>query len=154
MAGKYSGKYWDEFKVGDKFTTGARTVTEADRTNFCGLAGIYNPLFMDQDFAEKSLFKERAVPGPLIFLIATGCWMRMGLLDGTVMAFLGLDKMRALLPVRIGDTLYSEVEFIQMRETRDVKRGIITALHKVLNQNDEVVLRYEMTYMLARKPGE
>ena len=151
MAGKYSGKYWEEFEIGNKFVTGARTVTEADRTNFCGLAGIYNPLFMDQDFAEKSLFKQRAVPGPLVYIIATGCWMRMGHFDGTVIAFLGLDKMRALIPVRIGDTIYSEVEFTNKRETRDPNRGILQALHKVLNQNEEEVMRFEMTYMVGRK---
>ena len=35
-------RYYDEFKVGEKFITGARTVTEADVINFCGLAGIFD----------------------------------------------------------------------------------------------------------------
>lgn len=147
--------YFEEFKVGDTFKTGARTVTEADVMSFCGLAGIFNPLFVDEEYARNNtIFGSRVVPGPLTYLFTLGMWMRMGLLDRTVLAFLGLDAMRAYAPVRHGDTLRSEVEIIEARETSKPDRGILKAKHYTYNQNDEKVMDMVMTYMVRRKEAQ
>lgn len=148
-------RYYDDFKVGDKFVTGARTVTEADVMNFCGLAGIFNPLFVDEEYAKKNtIFGTRVVPGPLTYIFSVGMWMRMGLLDYTVMAFLGADEVRAHAPVFHGDTLHSEVEMIEARETSKPDRGILKARHVTLNQRGEKVMSMVMSYMIRRKASE
>jgi len=145
-------RYYEDLKVGDRFVTGARTVTEADVMNFCGLAGIFNPLFVDEEYARKNtIFGTRVAPGPLTYILSVGMWIRMGMFERSVLAFLGMENMRAYAPVRHGDTLHCEVEIIEARETSKTDRGIIKARHITLNQNDEKVMDMIMTYMLKRK---
>jgi acyl dehydratase len=145
-------RYYEDFKVGDTFVTGARTVTEADVLNFCGLAGIFNPIFVDEEYAKKNtIFGTRVVPGPLTYILSVGMWMRLGFFERTVLAFLGVDAVRAYAPVRHGDTLHCEVEIIEARETSKPDRGILKARHVTLNQNDEKVMDMIMTYMLKRR---
>ena len=147
-------RYYDEFKVGEKFITGARTVTEADVINFCGLAGIFDPLFVDEENAKNNtVFGTRIVPGPLIYILSVGMWMRLGLFERTVIAFLGVDELRALAPVFHGDTLHAEAEVIMTRETRKPDRGILKVRHTTFKQKNEKVMDMVMIYMLKRKPA-
>lgn len=146
-------RYYDEFKVGERFITGARTVTEADVVNFCGLAGIFDPLFVDEEYAKNNtIFGTRIVPGPLIYVLSVGMWMRLGLFEQTVIALLELNNMRVLAPVFHGDTLHSEAEVITTRETSKPDRGILEIRHTTFNQKNEKVMDMVMTYMLKRKP--
>lgn len=147
-------RYYDEFKVGEKFITGARTVTEADVVNFCGLAGIFDPLFVDEEYAKNNtIFGTRIVPGPLIYILSVGMWMRLGLFERTVIALLELNNMRVLAPVFHRDTLHSEAEVMTTRETSNLDRGIVEIRHTTFNQKNEKVMDMVMTYMLKRKPS-
>jgi acyl dehydratase len=68
------------------------------------------------------------------------------------MAFLGVE-MEVEKPVFIGDTLTVEIEVIDRRETKRTGRGIVTYLHRVMNQNDEQVMKYKIKRMIKRKTG-
>lgn len=145
-------KYYEDFKAGDKFVTGGRTISEADVMTFCGLAGIFHPLFVDEEYAKKNaIFGTRVVPGPLTYILTVGMWMRLGFFDRSVVAFLGVKEMRVHAPVRHGDTLHSEVEIMTARETSKPGLGILEANHKTINQNGETVMDVVMTYMIKRK---
>ena len=65
-------KYFEDLNVGDRTTSAARTVTEADIVNFAGLSGDYNPIHIDETFAENSPFKQRIAHGLLVLSIASG----------------------------------------------------------------------------------
>lgn len=144
--------YFEDFRVGDKFVTGGRTVTEADVMNFCGLAGIFNPVFVDEEYAKKNtLFGTRVVPGPLTYILSVGMWMRLGLFERTALALLGVKEMRAYAPVHHGDTLHCEGEIMETRETSKPDRGVLAVKHATFNQNDEKVMDMIMTYLLRRK---
>ncbi|MEK6711850.1 MAG: MaoC/PaaZ C-terminal domain-containing protein, partial [Nitrospinota bacterium] len=90
MAKCYSGKFWEELKVGQEFWTGGRTVTEGDVLAFSGLTGDFNPLHVDEEFARTSPFGTRVPHGPLIHDMYLGLLDRLGLLAGTALAFLEL----------------------------------------------------------------
>lgn len=150
-----NSKYYEDFNVGDKFITGGRTVSEADVMSFCGLAGIFNPIFVDEDYAKKNtIFGTRVVPGPLTYILTVGMWMRLGFFERSVLALLSLKEMRAYAPVRHGDTLHSEVEIIKTRETSKPDRGILEAKHTTINQNGEKVMDMVMAYLLKRKSSD
>ena len=44
--------YYEDFEVGDTFTTPSRTVGLAEISTFAGLSGDYNPIHTDAEFAK------------------------------------------------------------------------------------------------------
>jgi len=145
------GLYFEDFIEGKTLYTSSRTVTETDLVTFTTLCGFFEPLFMDQDYVEsETAFKKRIAPGALTFSLSEGLAILSGILYKTGMAFLGVE-MEVLKPVFIGDTLTVEIEVIDRRETKKPDRGIVTYLHRVMNQNDEQVMEYKIKRMIKRK---
>src|SRR2546425_9067889 len=144
------GLTWEETSPGALYRTLGRTVSETDIVNFVNLCGFTEPLFMDMEYvARESVFKQRAAPGALTFALSEGLIMQTGLIHGTGMAYLG-GELRETAPVHEGDTLTVEVEVTDKRETKKPDRGIVTYLHRVLNQRCELVLKARVTRMVRR----
>lgn len=68
-----------------------------------------------------------------------------------VIALLGVDRGRFLLPVRPGDTIRTEVEVIAKKDTSDPSRGIVVFRDRVTNQGGETVFEIEKTALIQRK---
>ena len=151
MEYKHAGKYLEEFNPGDKFVTPSRTITEADIVTYAGLSGDYHIIHTDEEFAKGTIFGSRIAHGPLTTAVALGLLFRLGLLDGTSMALLGLNTkfVNAVLP---GDTIKCVVEVIGKRETKKPDRGILTLKIQIMNQREEVVIEVEHITMQARLP--
>lgn len=143
--------YYEDFSIGDAFTSPGRTVTESDVTVFAGLSGDYNPLHTDEEFAKETIFGTRIAHGLLGLSMVSGLVMRLGVFDGTVIAFLGLE-WTFTGPLFIGDTIHFEMKIIEKRETSKADRGIIVREVLLLNQKNEVVQKGTMTIMMKRKP--
>src|SRR5512132_3803625 len=144
------GMSFEDHKVGARYETLARTVSETDIVTFVNLCGFNEPLFLDMEFVKKhSVFGRRAAPGALTFALAEGLIMQTGLIHGTGMAYLG-GEIRVVAPVLEGDTIRVEVEVADKRETKKSDRGIVTYKHRVLNQRDEVVLEATIQRMIRR----
>ena len=47
-------KTYEEYSIGEKFVSYARTITEADLVNFTSLAGLKSPLFIDDESARST----------------------------------------------------------------------------------------------------
>jgi len=142
--------YYEDFAIGGAFESRGRTVTEADIVNFAGLSGDFVELHTNEEFARKSPFGRRIAHGALVFSISTGLMTQMNLLNDTVLAFYGLDKLRFTGPVFIGDTVHVVKRVIELRE-KDADRGIVTFETQVLNQNNEPVIVYTDKLLLMRK---
>jgi acyl dehydratase len=147
------GMYYDEFNVGDEFSSPARTITEADIVMFAGLSGDYNQLHTDEEFGKKTQFGKRIAHGLLGLSISSGLTQRTGVTDGTVVAFLGLE-WKFLGPIFIGDTIHVIQKVATMRETKKPDRGIINFDTKVINQDGAVVQEGVRTVMISRKTTE
>ena len=143
-------KYGDDFKVGDVYHTPRITVTETHVVNWAGLTMDFYPLHMDKVYAESSPFGERLVHGPLIFALAVGLVAQAGFGGNAAIAWLGVDNMQMLAPVKIGDTIDVEVEVKEQRTTSNPKRGVQVWQYTVRNQRGEPVLRmdYKMMFHL------
>ena len=147
------GLNFEDFIEGKKIYTSSRTVTETDLVTFTTLCGFFEPLFMDRTYVESETpFKKRIAPGALTFSISEGLAILSGIFYKTGMAFLGAE-MEIIRPVFIGDTLTVEIEVTDRRETKKTDRGIVTYLHRVLNQNNEQVMEYKIKRMIKRKTG-
>ena len=131
--------YIEDFKTGQELTTAARTVTEADVVAFAGLSGDYNSLHTDAEYAKGTQFGQRIAHGMLAFSIATGLGVRTGVLDGTVLAFLGIEDWKFLKPVFIGDTIRLRWTVTEARLSSKPGSGVLKRRMEILNQRNEVV---------------
>ncbi|MFF9040598.1 MaoC/PaaZ C-terminal domain-containing protein [Streptomyces sp. NPDC014892] len=146
-----SGLYFDDFSVGQRWISPARTITEADLVAFAGFSGDYNPLHTDEEFAKKTQFGGRIFHGPGIFAVATGLESRLGIKNGTAIAFLGMD-WNLTAPVLIGDTIKVHEEVSEVRASLSKSdRGVVTFDVQVTNQRDEVCQEGQWTVMFQRK---
>jgi len=141
-------RYYEDFKVGDKEVTRARTITEADIVNFASFSGDWYPLHTDIEYAKKSPFGERIAHGMLVLSVATGL---MPLYEMAIVAFYGMDKVRFTAPTKIGDTIHVELEVIDRQDKGDLG-GVIALKESVKNQRDEDVALSTMKVLIAKKP--
>src|SRR3954447_1047320 len=98
------GLYFEEFVVGDEAATPSRTITETDIVQFAGLSSDWNPLHTDAEFAAATPFGQRIAHGLLGLSIASGLMARLGHIDGTAIAFRGIEEWKFSKPIYIGDT--------------------------------------------------
>ena len=144
-------RYWEEFEVGARYPTYGRTITEGDLSLFCAFVGYHVPLFIDEEFAKTTPFGGRIVPSALTMAVSTG--MTESLFRTTIIALLAVDRGRFLMPVRPGDTITTEAEVVEKRETSDPTRGIVVFRDHVLNQRRETVFQIDKTTLIKRKPA-
>lgn len=143
------GTFFEDVKIGEKYTSSGRTITETDIVQFAGLSGDYNPLHVDKEYARKSMFKQRIAHGALTFSVMTGLWDSLGFLRKTVIAFYGVDKMRFINPVYIGDTIHLELEIVEKKDRE--KDGLIVILNRILNQKREEVMVCEAVLLVKKR---
>ncbi len=146
------GLYFEDFKESEEFRTSERTITETDIVDFCGFSGDFNPLHFDAAYAAARHFGGRIAHGTCGFSVALGLLTQLNLFEGTILAFIGIEKWRFTTPIMIGDTIHVIAKVIKTRRTRKLDRGLVTFSVDVRNQKDVSVMNGEiMTMMLRRK---
>ncbi len=72
-----------------------------------------------------------------------------------VAAGLGFDKLRFLAPVRPGDRLRVRGSCTEKRRSKTKPdRGVVGFHHKVVNQDDQVVMETDFYLMISRRPDD
>ena len=149
-------RHLEDFTVGEKATSPGRTVTETDIVMFAALSGDWSELHTNADYMKDGPFGERIAHGLLTLSIAYGLTLRTresSLID--VLALLGIDKVRFMAPVLIGDTVKVEAEVIEARPSKSMPHaGILRFKNTVKNQRDEDVASWETTVMVSRRLEE
>jgi 3-hydroxybutyryl-CoA dehydratase len=104
------GKSIHELKVGDSAEI-SKTITETDINDFARVTGDFNPVHLDQAYAEKTIFKGRIAHG----LLSVGLLSNVlgNILPGHGAIYLS-QEVRFLAPVRIGDTITARVEVMEL----------------------------------------
>ena len=147
-------KYFDDMNLGTKFVTPGRTVEAADIINFAGISGDWHPLHTNEEFAKK-IFGGRIAHGFLLLTIASGLSARGGSVrhnGDAIIAFFGMNSVRFLNPVKIGDTIHLEEEVVNKKESKKGDRGTITYKWSLKNQKDEVAMEVgEFVLMIKKK---
>src|ERR1700691_3605551 len=98
--------YFEDYVVDHVRTSRGRTITEADVVNFAGLSGDFVELHVNEEYARKGPFGRRIAHGALIFSISTGLMVQMTSGHEAIIAFYGVDNLRFVAPVFIGDTIH------------------------------------------------
>jgi 3-hydroxybutyryl-CoA dehydratase len=150
LKGALLSLFFEDFIVDNVSTSRGRTITEADIVNFAGLSGDFVELHMNAEFAAKGPFGKRIAHGALIFSISTGLSVQLDQITDTVIAFYGVDKLRFVRPVFIGDTVHVTKK-VTSKEPKGEGRGVVTFETTVVNQNGEpVIVYYDKVLMKAR----
>ena len=147
-----AGRYFDEWRVGDVIAHGVtRTVTETVNVLVSALTHNPQPMHLDHEVAAGSEFGKPLVNSIYTFGLMVGVSVSDTTL-GTLVANLGYDKLVFPAPVFVGDTLRSESECLEVRESKSrPNAGIVTWEHRSFNQRNELVCKCTRSALLKKK---
>ena len=145
-------KYFEELKIGEALITHRRTITEADVVNFAGISGDFFYAHMDDIAARQSLFERRVAHGYFVIAAAAGLFVDPA--PGPVLANYGMEGLRFVKPVYIGDSIYVKLT-CKSKTAKDVPdgvtpQGVVAWDVEVLNQADEAVALYTILTLVKR----
>lgn len=146
--------FLEDYRVGEKLVSPARTITETDIVQFAGLTGDWHPLHTDTGYAAASPFGERIAHGMLVLSIGSALIFRLGphvFLPKSFIAFYGMEKVRFVNPTKIGDTLHMECEVAAI-EIKDATRGVLVWHGRILNQRGETCAASVTKLLCGRAP--
>ncbi|MEG8022422.1 MaoC family dehydratase [Sphingomonas aerolata] len=149
-----AGRYFDRWAIGDRIVHEIRrTVTETDNLLFSTMTHNPQPLHLDAEAAKASEFGQILVNGTFTFALMVGLSVGDTTL-GTLVANLGYDKLVHPKPVFIGDTMRAETEVSELKPSRSrPNAGIVTFMHQLINQRDEIVCQCLRSALLLRAPA-
>jgi acyl dehydratase len=146
----WEGRYFEDFEVGDIYRCRyGRTVTETDNIQFTLITNNTNQIHFNRDYGAKTEFGNTLVNSALTLSIIAG----MGVADLSEHGFaLGWDEIELPHPVFPGDTLYSETEVLETRESRSrPTQGVIKVQTRGYNQDGVLVIRYRRSVMVYKR---
>ena len=130
-------KKFELFKIGDKWSSRGRTITESDLVMFSAFSGDWYPLHTDKEYAENQTpFKQRIAHGMLVLSVATGL-QKMD--PEVVVAFYGVDNLRFIAPTFINDTIHVELEILELKDKQN-GTGVVTFQQVIVKQTGENVI--------------
>ena len=147
-------KHFEDLLVGERLTTHRRTVTEADIVLFGCVSGDHFYAHFDELAARDSLFGKRVAHGYFVISAAAGLFVDPS--PGPVLANYGLENLRFVEPVGIGDTIQARVTVknrIKKEKRPDERQatGVVVWDVEIVNQDDEVVALYDVLTLVARR---
>jgi acyl dehydratase len=148
-------RYLDEFQPGEVLLSEGRTITEADVVRFAALTGDATGLVLIDTPAGDTAANRLAVrsaPGALIFSISTG--LAAGhdrSQQPDLIAFFGVERMRFLEPVGLGDTVRLR-QTVESADPINENSGLLTMAEEIVNQNEAIALRYTAKLLVRRRP--
>ena len=148
-------RYFDELQPGDSLLTHRRTVTEADIVNFGCLSGDHFYMHFDDIAAKDSQFGKRIAHGYFVLSAAAGLFVSPG--EGPVLANYGLDNLRFINPVGIGDTIQARLTCKRTIDQgkaspKGEPQGVVAWDVEVTNQDGELVASYDILTLVLKRP--
>ncbi|MDR5787048.1 MULTISPECIES: MaoC family dehydratase [unclassified Caballeronia] len=131
---------FEDFEIGSAVTLGAHTFT---REEIVGFAERYDPqpFHLSEAAGEASHFGGLVASGWNTCSAMMGILVRDMLRGSTSMGSPGLDNIRWIKPVRVGDSVRLTVRVLDKRVSKSKPdRGIVQTRWEAHNQNGELVL--------------
>jgi len=141
-------RWFDDFRVGERFPLPSRTMTEAIFLAFQAASGDNHPIHYDVEYC-----RARGLPGMLAhgYLVAiqtvVGAGLFAHMVSDSLKAFLE-QSTRFVQPVFVGDTLYPVLEVNELTPNRTT--GVVGLRSTVHNQRGVLVLDGHHRYLLRR----
>ncbi len=138
------GYYLEDLEVGMQASY-AKTITEADVVLFAGITGDDNPVHINAEYAEQTMFEQRIVHGMFSAgLISAVLGTR---LPGPGAIYID-QQLSFKAPVHIGDTVVATATVLEINEQRRRVK-----LETVCRVKGKVVAEGTATNMVDRRPA-
>ena len=148
------GKFFEDFVVDEEFLTPSRTLTETDVVMFAAMSGDYNELHTSEAFMKNTQFGRRIGHGLLGLAVAHGLFFRLGLVEGTAIALLGIESWKFEAPYFLGDTIRVKIKVAEKKASQSKPdRGVIKFLFQVIKEDGTVAQSGYKSIMVRRKPS-
>jgi acyl dehydratase len=145
-------RYFEDFKLGERFNAPSRTMTDALFAAFQLASGDNHPIHYDVEFCRAHGMPHMLAHGfQVLIQTAAGAGLFPHMVQESLKAFLE-QSSKFLLPVYVGDTLYPSIEITELLPNRTT--GVLIMKSEVLNQRNELVLTGEQKYLLRKRPIE
>jgi acyl dehydratase len=147
----WRGRFYEDFEVGDTYQHPlGRTVLETDNVWFTLLTQNTAPIHFDRHYASKTEFRRPLVDSTFTLALVTG--QSVTDISQNAFANLGWDEVRLPNPVFDGDTIYSQSEVLEKRESQTRSNvGIVRVKTTGYNQEGEVVITFIRTVMIYKR---
>lgn len=147
-------RHFEDLEIGHSLLTHRRTVSEADIVNFGGVSGDYFYMHFDEIAAKETQFGQRIAHGYFVLSAAAGLFVSPA--PGPVLANYGLDTLRFVKPVAIGDTIQARLTAKRKidrnkRDAKGVGQGVVAWDVEVKNQHGELVASYDILTLVAKR---
>src|SRR5437763_1828032 len=147
----WKGRFYEDFTVGDVYQHPlGRTVIATDNVWFTLLTQNTAPIHFDHHYAAQTEFGRPLVDSTFTLALVTG--QSVSDISQNVFANLGWDEVQLPHPVFEGDTIYSQSEVLEKRESRSRPNvGIVTVKTSGYNQDGTIVITFKRTIMVYKR---
>ena len=147
----WRGRFFEDFEVGDVYRHPlGRTVMDVDNSWMTLLTQNTAPIHFDRHYSSQTEFGQPLVDSTFTLALVTG--QSVTDISMNVMANLGWDRVRLPNPVYEGDTIYSETEVLNKRESKSRPNvGVVTVRTIGFNQEGTIVITFERTIMVYKR---
>jgi len=147
----WEGRFFEDFTVGDVYQHPlGRTILDADNSWFTLLTQATSPVHFDHHYAASTEFGKPLVNSCLVISLVTG--QSVTDLSQNVFANLGWDEVRMTAPVFEGDTIYSQSEVLEVKDSASRPAvGIVKVRTRGFNQQGKGVISFLRSFMVYRR---
>jgi acyl dehydratase len=147
---RYETRWFDDFKIGERFVLPSRTMTDALFLAFQSASGDNHPVHYDVEYCRRRGMQHMLAHGyQIVIQTAAGAGEFPFMVEDSLVGFLD-QSSRFLKPVYVGDTLYAALEIVELTPNRTT--GVIAMKSTVHNQKSELVLDGTQRYLVRKKP--
>ncbi len=146
--------YFEELQIDESLLTASKRIGEADVKAFGELTGDMFYMHFDDEAAKASAFGKRIAHGYLVLSDAAGLFVVAE--PGPVLANYGLDTLRFVKPVGLGDSIQVRLTCKRKidRNKKDANgqgQGVVAWDVEVTNQDKELVASYDILTLVAKR---
>lgn len=142
-------RWFEDFRVGERFPLPSRTMTEALFAAFQLASGDNHPVHYDVEYCRAHGHGGLLAHGfQVLIQTAAGAGLFPHMVEDSLKAFID-QSSRFLKPVIAGDTLRCTLEVAELVPGRTT--GVIAMRSTVVNQRGELVMEGTQRYLLRRR---
>ncbi len=147
------GRWFEDFEPGMEIHhKWGRTLTQAEAAAFATQTMNHNPLWFNAEYARAAGHPDIVVCPWLVLNVVLG--MTVEDISEKATALLGYGEMEFVADVHPGDTLTASSVVLETRPSSSKPdQGVLRVQTVARDQHGRIVLRYERTNLIRRRPG-